>query len=150
MGRTQGRSFWQSRVQAASSGFPSAHINRMTTNVPPSSREPYLPAQPGRPAQPGCLSSCPPSPRFLHPWENKAGRSQSITDEHLPFRARGAPTGSCVRGWVSQSFSAWSQHQPHPTPAGSEAPGASPEICLSNATRSPFWPMLKFENHCIN
>lgn len=110
-----------------------------------------LPASPARTTSvaemPFQLLSIP--TRFLHPWRNKAGRSQSTTDEHLPFRAHRAPPSSWVHGWIRASQHGHGTSLPLP-PAGSEAPGASPEICLSNATRSQFWHVLKFENHCIN
>ena len=42
-------------------------------------RGPYLPAQPGPPAQPGRLSrQLPPSHMLLLTWESKIGRSQSV------------------------------------------------------------------------
>lgn len=105
VGRAQGRSLRQSRVQAASSGFPSAHFNRMPTKVLPSPREPYLPAPPGRPAWPGCLSSCPPSPHvFFTPGKTKqAGDNLPLMNICHSEYAEPLPAHVPVDGFVRAS-----------------------------------------------
>ena len=81
--------------------------------------------------------------RLLHPGETKQpGNHLSLTSVWHPEYAEPLPAHGCPR-----RDGQW--HQPHPKPAGSEAPGASTQICPNDETVKQFWPRLKWENPCI-
>lgn len=83
-------------------------------DTPPSPRDPYLRAQPGRPAWPECLSSSPPSPHVRpHPGKTEpAGHSLAMRSV-CSSEPRGAPTSSMCPRMDKSACQRGLRHQCH-------------------------------------
>lgn len=137
---------------------PSHPLQVEALDCAPKLPRPYLIGQPRRPAQPGHLASCPPSPHAppLPGKTKQAGNSLSLMSVYHAELC-GAPTSPRVTdgSQMSQHWSVWSVAPASPAnllenqmlaPRGPETSEVSPATCLNQVQ---FWHVLKSENHCI-